>query len=508
MPFEDAILTYERVFSVSEYYDDRRQTPDGRTLSMSCAQLSCTQEYQSTENMTRYRSIAHILTLLVVLSGVAFASDAEVQQISIKSRWSGLGKPSTTELLIQNDRGTYRLDGAEVAATTVNIFLASVREPVIPKPSLVNLGLTKPWLESNAIAIIRDARAKEGEDSTYWKIGGGTPEQKSLFRRSYTDPAFVGRVLPELFCCRHTDDYPGVTVTITFTDGSTTVVSSVSQSEFMLPWKLQRNSTTSETFNSDISTALLNLMPKGATNRERISGDGFSIHLAEAVMSDIEEQWKLLGAEDKDSNALSRIRSTYTVVTADVNSNHDVTFGVYSQKNGGEEENLHVLVRKPTFPKGFSENVILLYRNGRTNGVDGFLNGASRYEQLVLSVPWLSRLRTKNPDRATTLLWVHDLSFSDKAMKQFAADMHVLRKDGLAKEVRTVQHDVAVLNVSYGDWWLVLPDKRMVLWRYETVSGLLGFKKSDFSVHECTDYQGVTGGCVGAVVSPEGEIAR
>jgi hypothetical protein len=457
--------------------------------------------------MTRYR-VVPILTLLVVLSGVAFASDTDVRQISIQSRWGGLGKPSNTELLIQNDHGMYRLDGTEIAVSTVNKFLVSVREPVMPKPSLANLGLTGPWLENNATAIVRDSRAKEGEDSTYWEIGGGTPEQKSLFRRSYTDPAFVAKVLPELFRCCHTDDYPGVRVTITFIDGSTIVVSSHSQSEFMLPWKLESNGTTAETFNSNISTALLNLMPKGATNRERISGNGLSLHLAEVVMADIEEQWKLLRTEDKDSNALSRIRSAYTVVTADVNSYHDVTFGVYSEKNGGEEENLHALVKKPTFPKGFSENVILLYGNGRANGVDGFLNGAGRYEQLVLSVPWLSRLRTKYPDWPTTLLWVHDVSFSDKAMKQFAADMHVLRKDALAKEVGMVQHDVAVLNVSYGDWWLVLPDKRMVLWRYESVSGLLGFKKADFSLRECTDYQGVTGGCVGAVVSPEGEIVR
>jgi hypothetical protein len=237
-------------------------------------------------------------------------------------------------------------------------------------------------------------------------------------------------------------------------------------------------------------------------------GDGLALHLAGIVMKDIEERWKLLGAESKDGEALSRIRSAYTIVTADVNVNHDVTFGVYSEKNGGEEENLHALVKKPTFPKGLTENVILRYRNGKAIGVDGFLNGASRYEQLVLSVPWLSRLRAKYPNSGTTLLWVHDVSFSDKAMKQFSADMHVLRKDALAMEVRKVQRDVAVLNVSYGDWWLVLPDKRMVLWRYESVSGLLGFKQADFRLHECTDYQGVTGGCVGAVVSAEGELVK
>jgi hypothetical protein len=199
---------------------------------------------------------------------------------------------------------------------------------------------------------------------------------------------------------------------------------------------------------------------------------------------------------------------SYTVVGADVNVYHDVTFGVYSQKavSGGIEENLHALVKKPAFPKDFSENAILLYKSGKVYGVNDFLQGAGRYENLALSVPWLSRLRSDHPDWPMTLLWVHDTSLSDKGMRQFANDMHRLHKEALAEDVRKAQHDVAVLNVSYGDWWLVMPDKRMILWRFESVMGLLGFKRSNFRPQECTDYQGVTGGCVGAVVSPEGEL--
>jgi len=122
--------------------------------------------------------------------------------------------------------------------------------------------------------------------------------------------------------------------------------------------------------------------------------------------------------------------------------------------------------------------------------------------------PWLSKLRDKYPKWGTSLLWVHDKSLSDKALQNFAADMHALGKDALVNEVRQVQSQVAVLNVSYGDWWLVLPDRRMILWRYESVMGLLGWKKSDFSAHGCTDYQANNGGCVGALISPDGELVK
>ncbi len=223
-------------------------------------------------------------------------SDATLRQIYIQSSWGGLGEPCDTELLIQNDHGIYRVDGAEVQVPAVQLLLITVREAVIRMPSLTNLGLTKPWLKDNANAIVRAAKTKQEYDSTYWKIRGGTRKQKSLFKSSYADPAFVAKVLPELFqYCSHTDDYPGVKVTITFMDGSTTVVSSDSQGEFILPWKLVNNDTESETFNRNISTAVVSLMPGGATNRDRISGERFALDLAAVVMDDIEEKWKLLG---------------------------------------------------------------------------------------------------------------------------------------------------------------------------------------------------------------------
>jgi hypothetical protein len=224
-------------------------------------------------------------------------------------------------------------------------------------------------------------------------------------------------------------------------------------------------------------------------------------------MSAIESDWNLSNVKAHASEALGKIGSAYEILSADINPYHDVTFGVYVKNSDVEgEENLHVYLRRKDFPPHFGVTSILLYKEGKVFGVDEFLQGVPRYEDLVLAVPWLARLREKYPKWGTNLLWVHDKCLSDKALQNFAADMHALGKDALVREVRQVQPEVAVLNVSYGDWWLVLPDRRMILWRYESVMGLLGWKKSDFRTHECTDYQGVTGGCVGAVVSADGEL--
>jgi hypothetical protein len=92
-------------------------------------------------------------------------------------------------------------------------------------------------------------------------------------------------------------------------------------------------------------------------------------------------------------------------------------------------------------------------------------------------------------------------------MSLFAADMNAMGKSVLVDEVRAEQDKIALITIRYGDYWLVLPDKKMVLWRYTSVSGLLNFKSSDFPFRRCSEYNGVTGGCVGAVILPDGTIA-
>jgi hypothetical protein len=455
--------------------------------------------------MPRYTLLILAVALAAPVS--AYAADAAIRQIEIKSSWGGLGKPQNTELVIRNENGEYRLGSTRIDPASVEVLRASIRQPAQIKPTLESLGLTGEWLGNTATRLEREAEHNDGSDSTLYKLGHGSADQKGIFQHSYTDPSFMAMVLPEIFRCCHTDDYPNVTVAILYADGSRAILSSHSQSEFMLPWKVEVGDTTVETFNKNISVALAAIMPKKVSNRERISGRGLDLALAWVVMSAIESDWNLSNVKAHGSEALGKIGNVYKILSADINPYHDVTFGVYVKGSEVErEENLHVNLRRQDFPPGFVVTAILLYKDGKVVGVDEFLRDVSRYEDLVLAVPWLARLREKYPKWGTNLLWVHDKCLSDKALQNFAADMHTLGKDALVSEVRQVQSQVVVLNVSYGDWWLVLPDRRMILWRYESVMGLLGLKKSELHEHECTDYQGVTGGCVGAVVSADGEL--
>jgi hypothetical protein len=333
----------------------------------------------------------------------------------------------------------------------VESLQSSIKEPVQGKPTLDNLGITEGWLKTAEDELEKDAEQDSG-DSMLYKLGQGSPDQKAIFRRSYTDTNFVARVLPNLFCCRHTDDNPNVTVTIVYADGSHTILHSYSQSEFMLPWRIEWGTSNIETFNKNISVAVASMMPDKTTNRERVSGSGLNLALGWTVMDALTTEWNLANARAQAGEALDKIGNVYQILSADVNPYHDVTFGVCVEDKPDErEENLHLDLNRPDFPKGFGVTAILLFNDRRVFGVDQFLQDVRRYEDLTLSVPWLEKLRTNCPKCGTTLLWVHNQSLSDKALKNFMADMHAVKKDSLANEVRRFQSEVAVLNVSYGD---------------------------------------------------------
>ncbi len=441
---------------------------------------------------------AYVFLLLLLCPTTGPAQNSSIAKIAVESRFAGLSI-SHTEVLIIKDGNGYRRDHDRVDAQLVEALQIALSDPPIFKLDLQNLGVNQAWLDANAVPAME--KFAPGFDDA-------APNQKALYHDSFTNRTLVEQVVPRLFSFDRTDDYPSVEIEVTFDDGSKATVRSTSQYLFMLPWKVTRSGKTFETYDANISRAVAAVMPKKATNRSRIAGEGLDRDLAEAVMQYIEKDWKLLGVENHAGRALATLRAKYSVVSADINPYHDVAYGVLQNARQPFEQNLHVVVTQKSFPENLTENAILLYSDGKVFGTEDFLQNAGKYEQLVLSVPWLNNLMARDPAFKIQLLWVHDRSFSEKAMKEFTADMVLMGRDALVDEVRAKQDEIALVTINYGDYWLVLPDERMILWRFSTVSGLLHFQRSDFSIHNCLNYGTGTGGCVGATILPNGTLKK
>ena len=449
--------------------------------------------------------VIKILMLLYVSFAIATAEGQTnlVKTITVRSSWGGLGRPSCSSLVIQREGDHYVADGRIIRKEGVREFLNAIEEPRIATPRGTNLGVTSQWLQAHV--------EEAGKYATFLDYAAGTKQQKELFRSSFTNEQTIQKRLSSLYASFHTDDYPHMSIEVTLNDETTQTVKSDSQHPFMIPWNVSRGGITTETYNADISRALLALLPPEFTNRESLTDEeeyatGLLQELAQQAGSEVETRWKDLGAQDQAGAALTSLKRTYQVRRADVNSYHDLDYGKEWTDGNPHEENLHVDLWHPDLPKNLVVAAILLRRDGRIEGAEKLPEKSGSYERLVLSVGWLKKYWDQHPDEHAWLFYVHGRSFTEKAMQIFSADMKEVGQEDILTKVRAVQDKAALLETGGGDYWIVLPDRSVILWRWQSPKKILLWNSVNFPAHECTKYGTVTGGCSGTTISPDGRI--
>lgn len=206
----------------------------------------------------------------------------EVQQLEIHSSWQGWGSERTNVVIRHAADGRYLSDGELIPERLVSELIVAMRHPAIPAANLDNLGMTSVWLGANNASALREVPGSRS-------LGRAETQE---FMRTFRDLVRMRKIVAEIFCDWHTDDYPSVTVAVTMRDGSKLTVSSNSQRIFMLPW-VQDGA--QATYNADISRAISALLPAKATNRNRLAGEDLAAELAEQLLWDIGNPRRRLG---------------------------------------------------------------------------------------------------------------------------------------------------------------------------------------------------------------------
>jgi hypothetical protein len=426
------------------------------------------------------------------------AAQNRVRQITIRSHWGGLGPRADATIVITADRNEYKRDGQSIDLALVGALVVALRSPLIPKPDPAQLEITPSWLAAHAASLEPHSNDDPGKP---------TPGQLALFRQSFTDLKLITRVLPELFENMHTDDYPAARVEVIFDDDSKLSVYSNSQFAYMLPWCIGTEK--KATYNPVISRAVAALMPAKTVNKDRLADDDLAKQLSEAVMGEIETAYDLRGVEDRVGPDLARLRAGYRVTSATIDGWLRPEYGPDNFNSNHPEENLHAVLHKDSLPPNVSDEVTLRDVNNRIQGIDGFLSNSAKYENLVLSIPWLKQYITANPKVWVRITYVHDASLADEALSRFAADMKTRERNDIAEQARALRTQIALIQVGvrYAEsYWLVFPDKHLVLWRYQGPGGLLKWSPSDFGEGRCADEGINDGGCSGREISPEGTL--
>jgi hypothetical protein len=444
-----------------------------------------------------------LATLLCCVATVNILGQ-DVRAVTVTGSWGGLGTPAESRLTLRPSGDLFKGDGVSVKAELVKQLVGSTHEPALSKPSAANLGIDKEWLRAHIETAGKNA-------SGLW-FDQGTPAQKQFFTAKFMDESTLPFRLNAVYAGSHTDDYPSMKVAIELSNGQTIVVSSHSQNPLMLPWCVGTNSDCVTTFNAHISEALYAILPKKFADRERLHDDdnfgGLAPQMGLYMSGDLEAAWNRIGVRDKDPSSLQKIGQHFNVRYADINTWNDLAFNEVPNTGKRVDENLQVQLWREGFPKNFVVEAHLLREHGTTEGVEELPANANRYAEAVLSVGWLREFFRQHPQEHAFVTYVHGLSMTDKALRIFSADMKAIGHSNLIDVVKISQKDAALLETGIGDWWIVLPDHSMIMWRWGSLRPILKWPANTFDSKRCTDYQEVSGGCAGIVISPEGEIVR
>lgn len=418
-----------------------------------------------------------LITILSTYFGNAAQAKKDVRQISIKSHWGGLGPRQDATVTILREQNSYKRNGQTVDPGLVDALVASLEAPRISSPNLTNLRITQSWLKSQ----IAEQQPRSSAQATETTTG-----QHALFEKSFTDPKVIAGILPEIFKNWHTDDYPTVRVEVTFVDSSKLAAYTNSQFVFMLPWCIGTEKR--KDFNADISRAVSALLPEDTVNKDRLAGIGLAKDMTEAVMSSIEDEWNLLGAQEMVGGSLTALRQKYQIVATEIDPYLRPEYGPQKYNPNAEEMSLHATLRKSSFPGNVFDALSLKIANGEVEGITNFLNTAAKYENLVFSIPWFNTFIREHPKVPFRISYVDTASFGEKAMLTFSGDMKLRERPDLIEKVSHQQSQIALVMVgsTYSEsYWLVFPDKHMLLWRYIGPGGLLKWTPAEFGEGEC-----------------------
>jgi hypothetical protein len=332
-------------------------------------------------------------------------------------------------------------------------------------------------------------------------------KQQDFFRRSFTDLNLIKRLLPQIIGASWTDDGVWVHVTVKFASGEAWTAETQALTPFTLPWSCKVAGRTMRTYNADISRAVAALIPEGTVERYRISGEGLGKSISWPVESAIRTRWDEIGAKDQAGYALDLLRKQYTIRRSEVSNYYGLTFGTEPHQGVLSVANLQADVRRVSFPKNLVVAAVFPLRQGKAIGLETFLQNGSKYESLVLTNPWIMESLRTHYDFGAWLHFDQDASFSEKAMRIFAADMHKLGRDDLAQQVNGHRDEVALLSY-YGNELILFPDHHAIVWRWDSSRELFKWPSSSLKTEECTDYKTRVEYCVAAIIGADGNLQK
>ncbi|MCW5965735.1 MAG: hypothetical protein KIT83_16980 [Bryobacterales bacterium] len=477
------------------------------------------------------------------------AEGLTVERVRIDTLWRGRGTPSDAAYVIERKDGiyyrtatqgvrelvqdfesrakdpAYSAEPIRVPVSAIEELVSAISAPPVREPSLESLGIDGEWLRNHA----------ESSYQTFAERSQAHPRWRELFIATFQDTGFAANAVPRVFGRgirispsgrwlppppRLPDDSPWVAVDLRFTNGQVWKVSSDQQYPLMLPWQLLSEEGPKSTFNGRVPMAVLKLLPDGVLNSQRLTTESFlRQYIRRAVVPHVEEEWmKFL--RDEPSSPLAFLHGSYQILKAAISAqpayNRAPDEPRYRSFSGW------VRLRRADDPRApeIDADGLRFSANEVANPVD-VLSRIHQYDLLFQEVPWLREAAQTDFDLGATIHVrnptpsyfpmrefpvMPPVSITEPEMVMLVKDLIALRKESLLEGIERSREQVVLLTTRDRTWWLILPDKRVVLWKFIEGANLIRWTPEQIPYSRCSPPEHKNLRCVGAVIHPNGEL--
>ena len=417
--------------------------------------------------------------------------------IDIELSHTGLAGTRKDSYLITIDGAQVRRGVHELPLASVTRLISAIDELPLAQPNLTSLGMTDAWLSLTS---------KTALGSWYLHYLGPqhlNANQERYFRTAFADNRVTHDWVSEWSITERfvTDDYPSAEVYLTCADGSSYKLSSQSQWAFMVRWKTASSETPD--YNADISRAVAALLPDEALNRARLAGDNLAFAYTDWLLTFyLRDTLDAMRARDLFGDQLAPIEKAFEIESMSDGIILSDDLNVLT-KSLTERPSLQLNLHDPAEPSDVSIYMSLWSEGGKLKMVPQAVATARNETSFVLSVPWLSSFLKQNQTWSARIRVVQDNSITPYLANSLLSDLRAHGKTELADQLQPLLPQMIYLYLNGPERaysrWFVLPDRRMLLWNYQTTSPLSELIKGV----PTWDWFGTTG--IGLLFSPGGK---
>lgn len=430
-----------------------------------------------------------LILILYSLAVVPCLAQSQVTSITVKSTWDGMGEPQSSELVIKRKKDHYYAGSNHVSDQSIQSFITAIEGAAKQGSELERLGLGSEWLKNNAVVALRDYLQN-------WEYKAMSSAQKELFVNSFSNVELMNAALSKQEGLVTLDDFPEISVKITKESGAEYSLKLVVSPEFLHQWSVVSPTGNFETSDVAISLDLRALLPQKFTNRERLTEHALRYMVAYAAMQEIRDKWDSIGAEARLGSAIQPVTNRFTLVSSAISNLSSIDL------DGGEAWN--AVGRNSTLPPNVTIGFSLPIQKKKLIGVDSFLSHVDAYTQLALSPEWFRQFLIAHPEAKVEIRFVEDRSLSRHAEQKLSEDLGAMGKGSAVRRISASVSEVVFLELKDEEWsrWVLFPNGEMLLWEYQ--GGTVGnWSDKDFQSATCYGWK-----CVGAIISPNGEIVK